>query len=118
MARSNILPIDPDKLITRIKDHKITSGDLSAGAGHARNYCADCLRRKVITKAFCVYLESMGIMYDDIKPDPEPVKTIETPSELSDPIDETVAITMHNLAEVLSVAIYTAFANLHKDGII
>ena len=81
MARSNILPIDPDKLITRIKDHKITSGDLSAGAGHARNYCADCLRRKVITKAFCVYIERMGIMYDDINPYTESAKTTETTSD-------------------------------------
>lgn len=118
MTRSNMLPIDPQKFQTRIFEHKMTLHQLSLDAGHGKNYCSDCVRRKVITKAFCVYLESMGIMYNDIKPDPEPVKTTEAPSELSDPIDETVAITMHNLAEVLSVAIYTAFANLHKDGII
>lgn len=91
---------------------------LSLGSGHTKNYCTECAKRGITSKAFLVYLESLGIRYDDIKPDPEPDPIVEDQENENEPLDENVTITMKNLAEIVSVAIYTAFVNLHKDGII
>ena len=118
MTRSNMLPIDPKKFQTRIFEHKMTLQQLSLDAGHAKNYCTECAKRKVTSKSFLVYLEGLGIRYDDIKPDPEPTPMVEDQENKNEPLDENVTITMKNLAEIVSVAIYTAFVNLHKDGII
>ena len=121
MARKNVLPIDPKKFeLEIIKKFKTKSG-FSAASGHSSSYCTDAMRLKRITKATLVFLESKGITYDDICPDPEP-EVVEEPAikeEVKDEVlNDSITLNVNDLSEVVAVAIYTAFVNLHKDGII
>lgn len=116
MARKNVLPIDPKKFeLEIIKKFKTKSG-FSAASGHSSSYCTDAMRLKRITKSTLAFLESKGISYDDIRPDPEPEVVEE---EANDEIlNDNITLSVKDLSEVVAVAIYTAFVNLHKDGII
>lgn len=115
MSKSNMFPIDSEKFQQRILEHKLSLNQLSLDSGHAKNYCVECARRGQTSKSFLVYLESIGIRYDDIKPVPDSMPEEINAAEM---LNENVTITVKNLAEIVSVAIYTAFCNLHKDGII
>lgn len=115
MARNNVLPIDPKKFeLEIIKKFKTKSG-FSAASGHSSSYCTDAMRLKRITKSTLAFLESKGISYDDIRPDPEPEVVEEANDEI---LNDNITLSVKDLSEVLAVAIYTAFVNLHKDGII
>lgn len=116
MARKNVLPIDPKKFeLEIIKKFKTKSG-FSAASGHSSSYCTDAMRLKRITKSTLAFLESKGISYDDIRPDPEPEVVEEEAND--EVLNDSITLNVKDLSEVLAVAIYTAFVNLHKDGII
>lgn len=116
MARKNVLPIDPKKFeLEIIKKFKTKSG-FSAASGHSSSYCTDAMRLKRITKSTLAFLESKGISYDDICPDPEPEVVEEEAND--EVLNDSITLNVKDLSEVLAVAIYTAFVNLHKDGII
>lgn len=121
MARKNVLPIDPMKFELAILKKFDSKHDFARASGHSSSYATDCIRLKRITKATLVFLESKGINYDDICPDPEP-EVVEEPAikeEINDEVlNENITISVKDLSEVVAVAIYTAFVNLHKDGII
>lgn len=115
MARKNVLPIDPKKFeLEIIKKFKTKSG-FSAASGHSSSYCTDAMRLKRITKSTLAFLESKGISYDDIRPDPEPEVVEEANDEV---LNDNITLSVKDLSEVVAVSIYTAFVNLHKDGII
>lgn len=114
MARQTTLEIDPNKFEKVILERFGSMNRASIESGHMGNYCSDIRRNRSITKAFMRFLNDRGIHYDDIKPDPEP----EEPEPDESPLDQTVTITLQNLAEALTVAIYTAMMNLHRDGVI
>ena len=111
------LPIDGEKFLKVITERFGSLGDCSVQSGHKRNYCADIRRNSRITNAFLVFLADRGITYDDIKPD-ESEPEHEHSEENGDILTENLTISMQNLSEVIAVAIYTAFVNLHKDKII
>lgn len=116
MARKNVLPIDPKKFeLEIIKKFKTKSG-FSAASGHSSSYCTDAMRLKRITKSTLAFLESKGISYDDIRPDPEPEVVEEEAND--EVLNDNITLSVKDLSEVVAVAIYTAFVNLHKDGII
>lgn len=116
MARKNVLPIDPKKFeLEIIKKFKTKSG-FSAASGHSSSYCTDAMRLKRITKSTLAFLESKGISYDDIRPDPEPEVVEEEAND--EVLNDSITLSVKDLSEVVAVAIYTAFVNLHKDGII
>lgn len=126
MARKNVLPIDPMKFELAILKKFDSKHDFARASGHSSSYATDCIRLKRITKATLVFLESKGINYDDICPDPEPevveepaIKEEDIKEETNDEVlNENITISVNDLSEVVAVAIYTAFVNLHKDGII
>lgn len=123
MARKNVLPIDPKKFELAILKKFDSKHDFARASGHSSSYATDCIRLKRITKSTLAYLESIGIHYDDICPDPEPevveepVKEVKEEIDL-DVVDQVIQISVKDLSEVVAVAIYTAFVNLRKDGII
>lgn len=121
MARKNVLPIDPKKFELEILKKFDSKCDFAKASGHSDSYATDCIRLKRITKATLAFLESKGITYDDICPDPEP-EVVEEPAikeEANDEVlNDNITISVKDLSEVVAVAIYTAFVNLHKDGII
>lgn len=115
MARKNVLPIDPKKFELAILKKFDSKHDFARASGHSSSYATDCIRLKRITKATLAFLESKGITYDDICPDPEPAVEEEANDEI---LNDSITLNVKDLSEVLAVAIYTAFVNLHKDGII
>lgn len=121
MARKNVLPIDPKKFELEIIKKFGTKSAFSAASGHSPSYTTDCIRLKRITKSTLAFLVSNGISYDDICPEPEP-EVVEEPvveEEANDEVlNDSITLNVKDLSEVLAVAIYTAFVNLHKDGII
>lgn len=116
MARKNVLPIDPKKFELAILKKFDSKHDFARASGHSSSYATDCIRLKRITKATLAFLESKGITYDDICPDPEPEVVEEEAND--EVLNDSITLSVKDLSEVLAVAIYTAFVNLHKDGII
>lgn len=121
MARKNVLPIDPMKFELAILKKFDSKHDFARASGHSSSYATDCIRLKRITKATLAFLESKGITYDDICPEPEP-EVVEEPvveeEGNGEVLNDSITLNVKDLSEVLAVAIYTAFVNLHKDGII
>lgn len=116
MARKNVLPIDPKKFELEIIKKFKTKSAFSAASGHSSSYTTDSIRLKRITKSTLAFLVANGISYDDIRPDPEPEVVEEEAND--EVLNDSITLSVKDLSEVVAVAIYTAFVNLHKDGII
>lgn len=51
-----VIKIDPDKLTKEFEKRNLIKGDVSEAMGHNRNYMADTIRRKTISKHAVVFL--------------------------------------------------------------
>lgn len=121
--KTDALPYDGEKLRHQIESHNYTLCGLSDDLGYSRTYLGNMVNHNKgvteIPRRVVRLLETVGIHYDDYKPDPKPFMI--DPVESDDPLpwemqDKTITVKLdeeqldyilEKLQGIVSAAIYS-----------
>ena len=118
--KTDTLPYDGEKLRQQIESHNYTICGLSIELGYSRAYLGNIVNNSYsmteIPRRAVMLLETVGIHYDDYKPDPKPLMI--DPVEYDEPLpwdvpDKTITVKldedqMSQLAVMIREQVYEA----------